>query len=57
MKDIFEDMRDALGLEYISDIPFYRNKEHMKTILNSLSKKNYPEKEIEEFEIYAFQKR
>ena len=57
MKDIFEDMRKALGLDYISDIPLDRNKEYIRIVLKSLPMDAYSEKEVEEFKKYAFQKR
>lgn len=56
MKDIFEDMRVALGLDYISDIPLHRNKEDIRILLKSLPMDAYSRKEIEEFKKYAFQK-
>lgn len=57
MKDIFADMRKALGLDYISDIPLDRNKEYIRIALKSLPMDAYSEKEVEEFKKYAFQKR
>ena len=57
MKDIFEDMRKALGLDYISDIPLDRKKEYIRIVLKSLPMDAYSEKEVEEFKKYAFQKR
>ena len=53
MKDIFEDMRKALGLDYISDIPLDRNKEYIRIVLKSLPMDAYSEKEVEEFKKYA----
>lgn len=54
MKDIFEDMRKALGLDYISDIPLDRNKEYIRIVLKSLPMDAYSEKEVKNLKNMLF---
>lgn len=56
MKDIFEEMRGILKLDYISDIPFYGNKAYIKKLLENLPRDAYPAKGVKAFKKYAFQK-
>lgn len=54
MKDLFEEMRNFFNLEYISDLPFYGDKELIGKLLHGLPEGMYSEREIQRFKDYIF---
>ena len=52
MNDIFRDMQEKVGCEYISDLPSYRRKVWHE--MKQLNLADYEEKQLEDFSIYMF---
>lgn len=52
MSDIFEDMKDKIGCEYISDLPCYKKEIENELKQQDLSK--YDKKQIDDFFEYIF---
>lgn len=50
--DIFEDVKEIIGVQYISDIPHHREK--VLRILEDLEFTDYTAKSIKDFMIYVF---
>lgn len=57
MMDIFEEVRDILGLEYVSDLRFYKNKERIFEILKELPDSRVSQEQKEKFLQYVMGRR
>ena len=52
MNDIFKDMQEKVGCEYISDLPFYKRKVWHE--MKRLNPADYEERQLEDFSKYVF---
>ena len=52
MNDIFKDMQEKIGCEYISDLPSYKRKVWQG--MKRLNPADYEERKLEEFSNYVF---
>ena len=52
MSDIFKDMQEKVGCEYISDLPSYKRKVWQE--MKRLNPADYEERQLEDFSNYVF---
>ena len=52
MSDIFKDMQEKVGCEYISDLPSYKRKVWQE--MKRLNPADYEERQLEDFSKYVF---
>ncbi len=56
MLDIFEEVKNILDLEYISDLRFYKNKGRIMEIIEGLPDDRFTKKQKQEFTQYIMEK-
>ena len=52
MNNIFKDMQEKIGCEYISDLPSYKRKVWQE--MKRLNPADYEKKQLEDFSVYVF---
>lgn len=56
MLDVFEEVKNILDLEYISDLRFYKNKGRIMEIIEGLPDDRFTKKQKQEFTQYIMEK-